>query len=316
MIDAHYTNDVHVKCDSDLGTNSSLLGKMKRVVSFFRDRGSSERHNHSLTNINDKLCNTLRPVVNNGIILRDLKEALIRKQMRDELSEGNNKEDPRYLHKNIKTIRRMNRRKLQILEHNECIQNEHSENTCHVNQKPVNTKNNKDYEFLYLMKSKPISKVDKFIEEIKKENYDYLVSKLNPDYLSRLTISLIKLKKRTNKCYRHVIDVYVSIVEMIFLNVNLKKTLKTTIDQAEQYKADSEILRNTDKLNEYLERIRKVRGKLVPDFDFNIKLKYKKKYRIYIKKYGFPKNKIFDPELMLEIENNLSDSDSDSDSDC
>jgi hypothetical protein len=307
MIDAHYTNDVHVKCDSDLGSRSSLLGKMKRVVSFFRDRESSERHNHSLTNINDKICNTLRPVVNNGVILRDLKDALIRKQMRDELSERKNKDDPRYLHKNIKTIRRMNRRKLQKnAEDNDCEKKIH-DNVCHIDNK----KNMKDYEYLYFMKSKPILQVDKFIHRMNNEDYVYLKRKLEPDFVSKLTTSLIKLKHRANKNYKIVIDVYINIIEMIFLNISLTTRLTNALEMAEQYKGDSEILRNREKLKEYIENLKTTQTFIKP-VNVNVRLRLKKRYRIYVDRYGFPKNNVFDPELMLDIDRELENCHSDS----
>jgi hypothetical protein len=293
MAEMDYTHEVEVNCHSDLGMKSTLLGRMKRLVGMFKD---SNMHEPKL--VREKFRNTLRPIVNNGIVMRDLKDAMLRKQRRDEEAARTNKPNKDYIHKNVKILRRINRRKT----------HEDSEDSClHPTEHSTNMK---EYDFLYLIVSRPILKVDKFIDEMTDENYEYLTSKLNPDYVSRLTTSLVKLKKyKKYRRYGTIIDVYVNIIEMIFLNVNLKKTLTNTINDAAQYKADSEILRNTDKLNEYLDKIKKIRGKLIPDFDINLKLEYKKKYRIYIKKYGFPKNKIFDPELMLEIENNLSDSD-------
>jgi hypothetical protein len=97
----------------------------------------------------------------------------------------------------------------------------------------------------------------------------------------------------------------------------LKISLKNAIGQAERYQLDSEILRNGDKLKEYLESL-KGSSALFARVNTTTKLKLNRRYRIYVKKYGFPENGLFSPERMIEIDCMLEKSDcsSSSDSDC
>lgn len=171
-----------------------------------------------------------------------------------------------------------------------------------------------DYEFLYFMKSKPVIEVNKLIKKLKKEDYEYLSSKLDPDYVSRLTTTLEELKKNASTIYKGVIGVYIRIIETIFLNVNLKRTLKYTIEKSAAYKADSEILQNKEKLIEYINSLNDGPTALFKPVYVTTTLELKKRYRIYVEKYGYPENEVFDAELMLEIDRMIDNSDCSSDS--
>lgn len=290
------------------------------------------------------------PVFETTKTLHKLSNAIKTKQENFCLVSNNKDLSDDNIHKNIKTIRMINWRKKQreinclnekidtleskidqyetaLSDPKHCKQDKNSCHTghndnhsghSHNHYNEINHSNIKDYEFMYFMRSKPILKVDKFINKMKKEDYEYLISKLNPDYVSRLTICLVKLKKRANCNYKSIIQNYITIIEMIFLNVNLKNTLKNAINQADRYKLDSEILRNNDKLKEYIDNLKNGARSFLPDIKVTTKLRLSRRYRIYVRKYGFPENELFCPERMLEIDCMLerSDCSSSSDSDC
>jgi hypothetical protein len=159
------------------------------------------------------------------------------------------------------------------------------------------------------MKSKPVIEVNKLIKKLKKEDYEYLSSKLDPDYVSKLTTTLEELKKNASNIYKGVIGVYIRIVETIFLNVNLTKSLKLTLEKSQAYKADSEILQNREKLIEYINSLNNGPTALFKPVYVTTTLELKKRYRIYVEKYGYPENEIFDAELMLEIDRMIDNSD-------
>ena len=70
---------------------------------------------------------------------------------------------------------------------------------------------------------------------------------------------------------------------------------------------DSDILRNKEKLKEYIESLKK--SNLMLLFDFGTAkttgLKLKPKYEIYIQRHGIPENGVFNVEYMGEIINEL-----------
>jgi hypothetical protein len=256
----------------------------------------------------------------------ELTRAISRRQNNPDLKTYNRRLSQNDIHKNIKTIRKINRRKMKYdFDDNDCdkkdtsvVQKTHN-HTTHIHPAPsphpvhvpnhMVPNNMMDYEFLYFMKSKPVIEVNKLIKKLKKEDYEYLSSKLDPDYVSKLTTTLEELKKNASNIYKGVIGVYIRIVETIFLNVNLTKSLKLTLEKSQAYKADSEILQNREKLIEYINSLNNGPTALFKPVYVTTTLELKKRYRIYVEKYGYPENEIFDAELMLEIDRMIDNSD-------
>jgi hypothetical protein len=343
-METYYTNTTNITCQSNLLVRKHTLeSRLDELKTEFIKRTSELVLNKTKDTINNTINNykqqasmllnddgfrnnvtaVVGPVFETTKTLHKLSNAIKTNQQNSELISNNKHLSENSIHKNIKTIRRINqikKREEQIKKREETKIMKYDERKKIFDYLAHNEKTHnkiKEYEFLYFMKSKPILKVDKFIHMFKKQDYDYLIKKLDQDYVNRLTLCLIKLKKRANCNYKSIIQNYITILELIFFNVNLKISLKNAIGQAERYQLDSEILRNGDKLKEYLESL-KGSSALFARVNTRTKLKLNRRYRIYVKKYGFPENGLFSPERMIEIDCMLEKSDcsSSSDSDC
>jgi hypothetical protein len=350
-METYYTNTTNITCQSNLlvrkhtlesrldeikteflkRTSDLVMNKTKDTIKQTKDTINNTINNYkqqaSMLLNDDGFRNNVTavvgPVFETTKTLHKLSNAIKTNQQNSELISNNKHLSENSIHKNIKTIRRINqikKREEQIKKREETKIMKYDERKKIFDYLAHNEKTHnkiKEYEFLYFMKSKPILKVDKFIHMFKKQDYDYLIKKLDQDYVNRLTLCLIKLKKRANCNYKSIIQNYITILELIFFNVNLKISLKNAIGQAERYQLDSEILRNGDKLKEYLESL-KGSSALFARVNTRTKLKLNRRYRIYVKKYGFPENGLFSPERMIEIDCMLEKSDcsSSSDSDC
>ena len=343
-MDTYYTNTTNATCKTNLVVRKHtldsriqeikdelmkratklVLNKTKDTICKYRDKTRLLLIKNDY--IREHVSQIVGPVYETTKELNELTKAIVRRSNNTDLKTHTRRLSQKDIHKNIKTIRKINRRKKENFDDTDCDKDNHIAQTTHINSThihpahihPANNhiipNNTMDYEFLYFMKSKPVIEVNKLIYKLKKEDYDYLTSKLNPDYVSRLTTSLEELKKNASTIYKNVIGVYISIIETIFMNVNLKQKLKYTIDQSQAYKADSEILQNRDKLIEYINNLNNGPTALFKPVYVTTKLELKKRYRIYVEKYGYPENEVFDPELMLEIDRMIDNSDCSSDS--
>ena len=343
-MDTYYTNTTNATCKTNLVVRKHTLDSriqeikdelLKRATKLVLNKTKdtickySEKTRLFLSKndyIREKVSEMTCPVFEATKEFNELTRAISRRQNNPDLKTYNRRLSQNDIHKNIKTIRKINRRKMKYdFDDNDCdkkdtsvVQKTHN-HTTHIHPAPAPDpvhvpnhmvpNNMMDYEFLYFMKSNPVIEVNKLIKKLKKEDYEYLSSKLDPDYVSKLTTTLEELKKNASTIYKGVIGVYIRIVETIFLNVNLTKSLKLTLEKSQAYKADSEILRNREKLIEYINTLNNGPTALFKPVYVTTTLELKKRYRIYVEKYGYPENEIFDAELMLEIDRMIDNSD-------
>jgi hypothetical protein len=116
---------------------------------------------------------------------------------------------------------------------------------------------------------------------------------------------LNEFKITCNIGYIRIVDLYINIVQIIFSNVSLRNSLDTG-EPVEKYKYDATILCYMEQLNKNLLSMRMLLEQ------------QKKKYMIYDDKYGHPKDGLYDPTLLMEIDKDMSNHalSSDSEDEC
>lgn len=140
------------------------------------------------------------------------------------------------------------------------------------------------------------------------EGEDGLINTFTYDKFNELSATLFGLKSNTGEvyyeCIRNIINLSLegfrqSITTYTEL-LNNKKMLEECQDKAD-------ILDDATRLQEYLEQLsRSMYLMEVPDVRMTVVPEVKEEYRIYIERYGFPENAVFDVDKMGEIINELN----------
>jgi hypothetical protein len=335
----------------------------KTAMSVVEFKESEYGKKHTKKEITQKLKKSDNPIVQTGMLMNDFKHAINTRHEVSGLGSTNNLIDHSVLHKNIKTINRINK-KNDYKKYNEIIENENIQcdtmidqllkesglhfitdkfrsigcnytgcgcnNNCNHNctsggncdkSLDINhicdkhdlihhlNKNELYSRYNDLFNNKNILKINKLSSELLKENYAYLIQKLNNGSVEKITKSLEKFKHRSSKShilYRNITDVYLDILKLIFVNVKLRKALYDKPDDNKDSIRKKEIIKNTTEVKKILTDVGKIQN-ILPrvDFKLDLELKYNKKHELYIERYGYPKNKLFDPERMKEIEKEM-----------
>lgn len=101
-------------------------------------------------------------------------------------------------------------------------------------------------------------------------------------------------------CFRNIIDIYRNILKIIKYGFDDRYAKKSALLAAEAWKQDSIILRDKEKLQEYLENL----NKNFTAMSFQItsaKVNIKIQYQVYHERYGVPYNLEYDPILLKAI---------------
>lgn len=184
--------------------------------------------------------------------------------------------------------------------------NHHSNKCNHKKHNNCQKCHDKENYFNDLYNQWAIIKINKYIDDLMKEDYFYLSIKLTSCHLDELIDSLNEFKLTCNIGYIRIVDLYINIVQIIFSNVSLRNSLDSG-EPLEKYKYDAKILGHMEKLNTILLSMKVLLEE------------QKKKYIIYDETYGKPEDGLYIPFLLMEIDKTLfnnSSTSSESDNDC
>jgi uncharacterized coiled-coil DUF342 family protein len=124
------------------------------------------------------------------------------------------------------------------------------------------------------------------------EQFNFLNMRLN-------TLDLL-FSENPECCFRNVIEIYRNILKIIKYGFDDRQAKKSALLAAETWKQDSIILRDKEKLQEYLENL----NNNFSAMSFQItskKINIKIQYQVYHERYGIPYNLEYDPTLLKAI---------------
>ena len=215
------------------------------------------------------------------------------KQNRENIAVLSNKKphSDKVLHRQIKLKRKIKQERLLNNNNNDNHNNHHNHHNHHHNNN-CNKCHDKENYFNDLYNQCAIVKINKYVDELMKENYFYLSIKLTNCHMDELIDSLNEFKLTCNIGYIRIVDLYINIVQIIFSNVSLRNSLDTG-EPLEKYKYDAKILCHMEKLNKILLSMKVLLEE------------QREKYIIYDKKYGRPEDGLYIPFLLMEIDRTL-----------
>jgi len=288
-------------------TTKIVLNKTKETINRYAEQTTLLLKNDVLRN---NVAAIVGPVLYTTKKIGELNKAI--KKNRENTSEFsyNNCHSVSVLRRQLKIKKRIEHQRL--ANNNGCINdnakkhnNHHKHHHHHQNHHHCHKCNDKENYFNDLYNQWAIIKINKYVDELMKENYCYLAKKLTKEHIDELIYSLNEFKITCNVGYIRIVDLYINIVQIIFSNVSLRNSLDTG-NPVEKYKYDATILSYMEQLNKNLLSMRMLLEQ------------QKKKYMIYDDKYGHPKDGLYDPNLLMEIDKNITDDllCSDSEHDC
>lgn len=155
-----------------------------------------------------------------------------------------------------------------------------------------------------LLNSNVFKTIEDLIEHYNTGDFQYLIDNLTIDNYNELSVEIYDLiLKNNNDPYYEIIREYISdtlqALYQAVLNIdNIQDLTYKTNSLLEKNK----ILSNYKRLKEYLEHMKDSMGGIFKDFEVKVTTaKIKPEYQIYIQKYGFPPNAVFDPDLLAPI---------------
>jgi predicted nucleic acid-binding Zn-ribbon protein len=149
-----------------------------------------------------------------------------------------------------------------------------------------------------------ITQINNYVSEYIETMYEDTTTYITIDVYNELNIGLLNLedyfKNDASCCFFNIIDIYRNMLNIVKSAYDNKNLAKTTLINAENWKNDSIILRDNDKLQEYINNL----SKNMYFTSVSISSAYatlKPKYQIYIQLYGLPENLMFDPSKLSNI---------------
>lgn len=313
-MDMYHRNTTNITCKSNLVTRKNTLESrmqelkkemLKRTTKLVlnKTKETINRYAEQTTLLlkNDVLRNNVAAIVGPVLYttkkIGELNKAI--KKNRENTSEFsyNNCHSVSVLRRQLRIKKRIERQRL--ANNNGCINendnkcDKHHKHHHHQNHHHCHKCNDKENYFNDLYNQWAIIKINKYVDELMKENYCYLTRKLTKGHIDELIYSLNEFKITCNIGYIRIVDLYINIVQIIFSNVSLRNSLDTG-EPVEKYKYDATILCYMEQLNKNLLSMRMLLEQ------------QKKKYMIYDDKYGHPKDGLYDPTLLMEIDKDIS----------
>lgn len=152
-----------------------------------------------------------------------------------------------------------------------------------------------------LLNNYAINKINYFLDFLKNDEYNKVFSEINTEETQKILYGLYTLKTSVSDTFSTIIDLYESIFVSIKYFYFLYSELKNNEAQCLEYKEDSEILNDINKLKEYIKQQRFNMNAITTVTIQTQKLNIKPEYLKYIQLYGLPYKMIFDPVLLQEI---------------
>lgn len=134
-------------------------------------------------------------------------------------------------------------------------------------------------------------------------NFDYVLQKLQPTMLQSLTDTLwgFSKSKVTYPTYEKIREILELYLKGLTQQNELYLKLLNTESFLEKCKERSSILDNMQKLRDYIENLSKTMTVFNPDPQTIIAAEVREEHVRYLKSYGYPLGGVFEPELLNEI---------------
>lgn len=142
---------------------------------------------------------------------------------------------------------------------------------------------------------------------ITSNNMDYLINNFNLDVYVLMGQELFKIKVDPIKCpeFEQVRTLFKMALEMLYMYVKMYNRVGTCDQIQTELNEKNEILNNIELLKERIKTLAK-QVNLFDDSTIQMpEVEIKLEYIIYIQKYGYPENGIFDTDLLEEIKQNM-----------
>jgi hypothetical protein len=133
--------------------------------------------------------------------------------------------------------------------------------------------------------------------------YTELENTFTLDLYSQYSKKLFLLRKAANQDSELVRKGAIDTLTTLFSIVALQADYELTVESNERLREEVSILHDMDKLREYIEALNRNTGTdCFGEHDIEVtSLDVNLEYVIYCKKYGYPPNGVFDPNLLGEI---------------
>ena len=155
-----------------------------------------------------------------------------------------------------------------------------------------------------LFQSNAITKINEYVLLYVSTIYEETDTYIPIDEYDELNADLVSLEdlfaSDPSCCFFNVIDIYRNMLKIVKSAFDNKNLAKTTLINAENWRQDSIILNDPNKLREFIEALNKTFRIL----DLTVtasKATLKPQYTIYHELYGIPPNLEYDPHLMKPI---------------
>lgn len=129
------------------------------------------------------------------------------------------------------------------------------------------------------------------------------------DTYNNLNVNLVKIKNGLPNvsCLTDIIDTYGNILDVLKEYINTNSLLEGMSSLVDKYKSDSEILNDTTKLQEFLNKLRKNINNILEEVIVtSVSMPtIKPLYAKYHEYYGIPPELKYDPEKLLLLENTI-----------
>jgi hypothetical protein len=129
------------------------------------------------------------------------------------------------------------------------------------------------------------------------------------DTYNELNVNLVKIKNGlpNASCLSDIIDTYGNILDVLKEYINKSTLLEGMNTLVDKYKGDSETLNDTQKLQEFLNNLRKNMNNILEELIItSVEMPtIKPLYAKYHEYYGIPDDLDYDPEKLLLLQNTI-----------
>jgi hypothetical protein len=153
-----------------------------------------------------------------------------------------------------------------------------------------------------------LSTINSYVLEYVSTAYEETTAYIPADEYDALKVGLVSLEELFAEdpscCFFNIIDIYRKMLTTVKNAFDSKILTQTTLENSEGWKADSAILRDPTKLQEYIDSFNK--NYVLLDLAITApKATIKPQYQMYHDLYGVPNNLEYNPQLMKTILENL-----------
>jgi hypothetical protein len=154
-----------------------------------------------------------------------------------------------------------------------------------------------------------IGDLNGLIIAFQQDNYEYINANLTQPFFESISLKIAQAKSSQNKnvqyeTFRKLIN---QTLYILYRAVEIRINAQTNDELLLLYKADSDTLRDSQLLQQYLESLNNIQSLFGEDLEMtsNITANVNPEYVEYIRLYGVPVNMVFVPEKLVEIKQRL-----------